>query len=60
MLPLNHQLTRQERTRQDHYASTRQMWDSAGIVIRGVLTQALNKNKGPYADGEKPGEDDCE
>lgn len=35
------------------------MWDSAGIVIRGVLTQALTKTSGPFAAGEKPGEADC-
>jgi hypothetical protein len=36
------------------------MWESAGIVIRGVLTQAITKSEGPFADGDKPGEDDCE
>lgn len=37
------------------------MWDSAGIVIRGVLTQALKKHdQGPYASGSEPGEADCE
>ena len=35
------------------------MWESAGIVIRGVLTQALTKTSGPFAAGEKPGEADC-
>jgi hypothetical protein len=36
------------------------MWKSAGIVIRGVITQALQKTPGPFAGGEKPGEPDCE
>lgn len=58
--PPNIYLTPQERTRKEQYAATRQMWDSAGIVIRGVLTQAITKSEGPFADGDKPGEDDCE
>lgn len=45
-------------TKQAHYAATKEMWRSAGIVIRGVLTQALQKNGGPFAGGDKPGEAD--
>lgn len=44
--------------KQQHYAATKEMWRSAGIVIRGVLTQAIQKNGGTYAGGDKPGEAD--
>jgi len=41
-----------------HYKATKEMWTSAGIVIRGVITQALQKTGGPFAGGDKPGEPD--
>jgi len=47
-----------EATRQAHYKATKEMWNSAGIVIRGVITQALQKTSGPFAGGDKPGEPD--
>lgn len=36
------------------------MWKSIGIVVRGVITQAITKTGGPFAEGEEPGESDCE
>ncbi|KAK4687342.1 hypothetical protein P7C73_g2777, partial [Tremellales sp. Uapishka_1] len=41
-----------------HYEQTAELWKSVGIVIRGVITQALTKNGGPYAAGEQPSEVD--
>jgi len=45
-------------TRDEHYAQTDQLWKSVGIVLRGVVTQALKKNQGPYAAGDSPSEVD--
>lgn len=47
-----------EATRQAHYAQAMQLWKSVGIVIRGVITQALQKNGGPFAGGDSPSEVD--
>ncbi|GFZ44094.1 hypothetical protein JCM24511_01815 [Saitozyma sp. JCM 24511] len=40
------------------YEQGQQLWTSAGIAIRGVITQALKKNDGPFAAGETPSEVD--
>lgn len=53
-------LMTQEATRKGHYAQAEQLWKSVGILVRGVITQALQKNEGPYAAGEQPSEVDCE
>ncbi|CAD6587739.1 MAG: hypothetical protein TREMPRED_004834 [Tremellales sp. Tagirdzhanova-0007] len=39
-------------------AEAAQLWKSVGIAIRGVITQALNKNGGPFAAGDSPSEVD--
>ncbi|KAL7421738.1 hypothetical protein Q5752_003509 [Cryptotrichosporon argae] len=45
-------------TRDAHYAQAAQLWKSVGIVVRGPVTQALQKNGGPFAGGETPSEAD--
>ena len=50
----------QENARQAAYKQSQELWKSAGIVIRGVITQAINANGGPFAAGPNPGEVDCE
>lgn len=51
---------KQEATRKEIYGKGEQLWKSVGIVIRGVITQAISKTPGPFAGGEKPSEVDCE
>ena len=53
-------LTLQESRRQAAYKQANELWKSAGILIRGVVTQAITATGGPYAAGDKPGESDCE
>lgn len=36
------------------------MWKSAGVFIRGPVTQAIYKSGGPFIAGSKPSEADCE
>ncbi|KAK8864266.1 hypothetical protein IAR55_001512 [Kwoniella newhampshirensis] len=45
-------------TRQAHYDQGQQLWKSVGIALRGVVTQALQKNGGPFAGGAEPSEVD--
>lgn len=47
-----------ENARQAAYKQAQELWKSAGIVIRGVITQAINANGGPFAAGPNPGEVD--
>ncbi|OCF40464.1 hypothetical protein I317_05702 [Kwoniella heveanensis CBS 569] len=47
-----------EATRQAHYSQGKQLWKSVGIAVRGVVTQALQKNGGPFAGGDEPSEVD--
>jgi hypothetical protein len=42
------------------YSKGKELWKSTGIVIRGVITQALQKTEGVYAGGKEPSEVDCE
>lgn len=50
--------TPDEATKQAIYGTAAQLWKSVGITIRGVVTQALKKNGGPFAGGDKPSEVD--
>ncbi|KAK6910271.1 hypothetical protein L486_00066 [Kwoniella mangroviensis CBS 10435] len=47
-----------ESTKQAHYSQGQNLWKSVGIAVRGVVTQALKKNDGPFAGGEEPSEVD--
>ncbi|WVR07180.1 hypothetical protein IAU60_004221 [Kwoniella sp. DSM 27419] len=45
-------------TKDAHYGQGKQLWKSVGIAVRGVITQALQKNGGPFAGGSEPSEVD--
>jgi len=47
-----------EATKNEIYSKGKELWKSSGIVIRGVITQALQKTEGPYAGGKEPSEVD--
>jgi hypothetical protein len=61
-VPANTALTQahQAQLKAKIYEKGQQLWKSAGIAIRGVITQALKKNEGPFAAGDTPSEVDCE
>nr|XP_019010793.1 uncharacterized protein I206_04096 [Kwoniella pini CBS 10737]OCF49574.1 hypothetical protein I206_04096 [Kwoniella pini CBS 10737] len=47
-----------EATKQAHYSQGKNLWTAVGIALRGVVTQALQKNGGPFAGGSEPSEVD--
>ncbi|ORY32567.1 hypothetical protein BCR39DRAFT_586902 [Naematelia encephala] len=47
-----------EAAKKEHFATAASLWNSVGITIRGVLTQALQKTEGPFVAGKTPGEAD--
>lgn len=53
-------LSLQDQVAQQIYENGKQLWKSVGILIRGVVTQAIQKTDGPFLAGKNPGEADCE
>ncbi|EIW70783.1 hypothetical protein M231_02561 [Tremella mesenterica] len=53
-----YQGTPDEQTRKTHFTQAKALWTSAGIFIRGVLTQAIKKTPGAFVGGETPSQED--
>ena len=47
-----------DKSKEKFFHTGQELWKSTGIVIRGVITQALQKTPGPFAGGEQPSEVD--